>query len=202
MSSTRELILDAASRLIHVRGFNNTSVDDILRESRVGKGNFYYYFKSKDELGYAILDRSVERIREELIDKYFVAVLDPWEQLRGFLEFPVERARNHGCTGGCPLGNLAVEMSDIHEEFRQRLTRAFDEVLTRIEQSLNQAKDQGTLRGDADISRLAHFIVAGFEGALMMGKLRKDPDVVAGVIEELKEHLTQYRIALSPVTHV
>lgn len=202
MASTREQILDAASRLIHIRGFNNTSVDDILRESRVGKGNFYYYFKSKDELGYAILDRSMERIRGELIEKYFVPDLDPWEQLRGFLEFPVERARNHGCSGGCPLGNLAVEMSDIHEEFRRRLTKAFDEVLTRIEQSLKQAKDQGTLRGNTDISRLAHFIIAGFEGALMMGKLRKDPDVVAGVIEELKEHLAQYRIALSPMMHV
>ena len=69
-------------------------------------------------------------------------------------------------------------------------------------QSLKQAKDQGTLRGETDISRLAHFIIAGFEGALMMGKLRKDPDVVAGVIEELKEHLAQYRIALSPMMHV
>ncbi|HSB72498.1 MAG TPA: TetR family transcriptional regulator C-terminal domain-containing protein [Candidatus Methylomirabilis sp.] len=202
MGSTKELILDAASRLIHVRGFNNTSVDDILRESGVGKGNFYYYFKSKDELGFAILDRSAERIREEFIEKCFASTADPWVQLQGFLEFSVERARKQGFTGGCPLGNLAVEMSDIHEEFRQRLIKAFDEIRTRIELSLKQAKDEGTLRADADIPRLAHFVIAGFEGALMMGKLRKDPDVVAGVIEELKEHLTLYRVALSPMTHV
>jgi AcrR family transcriptional regulator len=48
MTTTREQILDAASRLIHVRGFNNTSVDEILKESGVGKGNLYYYFKSKE----------------------------------------------------------------------------------------------------------------------------------------------------------
>jgi len=202
MASTRDLIVDAASRLIHIRGFNNTSVDDILRESGVGKGNFYYYFKSKDELGFAILDRSVERIRQDLVEKYFTAAADPWEQLQGFLDFPVERARKLGCTGGCPLGNLAVEMSDIHEEFRQRLNRAFDELLSRIELSLEQARTQGTLRGDANITRLAHFIIAGFEGAFMLGKLRKDPEVVADVIGEVKDHLTQYRVNLSPVAHL
>jgi TetR/AcrR family transcriptional regulator, transcriptional repressor for nem operon len=198
------LILDAASRLIHIRGFNNTSVDDILRESGAGKGNFYYYFKSKDELGFAILDRSVERIRQDLTEKYFTKGTDPWEQLQGFLDFPVEWARERGCTGGCPLGNLAVEMSDIHEEFRQRLNRAFDELRSRIELSLEQARNQGTLQGDANIPRLAHFIIAGFEGAFMLGKLRKDPEVVAAVIAELKYHLAQYRLSLSmsPVTHV
>src|SRR3990172_11532540 len=55
--STKEQILQTACRLIHRKGFNNTSLEDILRESGVGKGNFYYYFKSKDDLGYAVLDR-------------------------------------------------------------------------------------------------------------------------------------------------
>lgn len=193
-TNTREQIVDAASRLIHVRGFNNTSVDDILRESGVGKGNFYYYFKSKDELGFAILERSHERITKELFEKTFIPGGDPWHQLLGFLDYQVERARQQGCTGGCPLGNLAVEMSDIHEEFRQRLNKAFDQLRSRIEGKLEQAKAQGTLRGDADIARLAHFIMAGFEGAFMMGKLHKDPDVMAGVVEELKGHLGQYRV--------
>src|SRR2546422_2272716 len=57
--STREAILKAASRLIHVHGYNHTSLDDVLRESGVGKGNFYYYFKSKEDLGYAILDQVI-----------------------------------------------------------------------------------------------------------------------------------------------
>jgi TetR/AcrR family transcriptional repressor of nem operon len=195
MSGTREQILDAASRLVHVGGFNNTSVDEILRESGVGKGNFYYYFKSKDELGYAILDRSLERFSVELIEKSFDPKRDPWQQIYVFLDSLVDRARQHDGSGGCILGNLAVEMSDIHEGFRQRLTKAFDGLQSRIEDSLTQAKVQGTLHPDANIPRLAHFIIAGFEGAFMMGKLHKDADVVAGVIEELKEHLVQYCVA-------
>lgn len=192
---TREQLLEAGSRLVHIRGFNNTSVDDILKECGVGKGNFYYYFKSKDELGFAILERSLERFSTELVEKSFDPAKDPWRQIHDFLDFLVDRARQRDGSGGCILGNLAIEMSDIHEEFRQRLNKAFEGLRSRIEESLTQARAQGTLRGDADIPRLAHFIVAGFEGALMMGKLHKDADVVAGVVEELKGHLGQYRVA-------
>jgi TetR/AcrR family transcriptional repressor of nem operon len=195
MAGTREQILDAARRLVHGRGFNNTSVDEILRESGVGKGNFYYYFKSKDELGYAVLDRSLERFSVEIIEKSFESNKDPWQQIYLFLDFLVDRAQQQDGSGGCILGNLAIEMSDIHEEFRLRLTKAFDGLRSRIENALTQAKVQGTLHRDANIPRLAHFIIAGFEGAFMMGKLHKDADVVAGVIEELKGHLVQYRVA-------
>jgi TetR/AcrR family transcriptional repressor of nem operon len=195
MAGTREQILDAASRLVHVRGFNNTSVDEILQESGVGKGNFYYYFKSKDELGFAILDKSLERFSADLIEKSFDPTKDPWEQTYDFLNSLVDRARKQDGGGGCILGNLAVEMSDIHEEFRQRLSKAFDRLQSRIEEALAQAKALGTLHRETDIPRLAHFIIAGFEGAFMMGKLHKDANVVAGVIEELKWHLAQYRVA-------
>jgi TetR/AcrR family transcriptional repressor of nem operon len=194
MASTREQILDAAIRLIHVRGFNNTSVDDILKESGAGKGNFYYYFKSKDELGFAILDRSLERFTKELLEKTFTPDKDPWQQLQDFLDSQVERTRKQRCTGGCLLGNLAVEMSDIHEEFRRRLHKAFDQLRSQIESTLTKARTQGSLRNDTDIPRLAHFVLAGFEGAVMMGKLHKDAEVMAGVVEEVKGHLAQYRV--------
>ncbi len=194
MSNTREQILDVASRLIHFRGFNNTSIDDILRECGIGKGNFYYYFKSKDELGFAALDRNLEQIKAELVQSCFVPGRDPWDQLRGFLEYPMVRARRSGCAGGCPLGNLALEMSDIHEGFRQRLRLAFTELRTHIEDCLSLARTQGTLRADADITRLARYLLAGFEGAFLLGKLHQDPEVLAGVVEELKRHLDHDRI--------
>jgi len=188
-------MLDVASRLVHVRGFNNTSVDDILKESGVGKGNFYYYFKSKDELGFAILERSLKRFTSEVMEKSFDPSKNPWQQLNDFLDELVERARQRECSGGCILGNLAVEMSDIHEEFRRRLNKAFERLRTCIGEALAQARVQGTLQSDADVPRLALFIIAAFEGAFMMGKLQKDADVVAGVVEELKGHLARFRVA-------
>jgi TetR/AcrR family transcriptional repressor of nem operon len=195
MTSTREQILDAAGRLIHLRGFHNTSVDDILRESGVGKGNLYYYFKSKDELGYAALHRTLERIQDDLLEKVFADGLDPWTQLNRLLDFPAERARREGCVGGCPLGNLALEMSDVHEGFRTRLSQAFGQLRSKIQKTLERAKDDGTLRTGTDIGRLAHFIIAGFQGAFMLGKLHRDADLIKNVVDELKEHVALYRVA-------
>src|SRR5437870_9622462 len=116
--STREAILEAASRLIHVHGYNHTSLDDVLRESGVGKGNFYYYFKSKEELGYAIIDRLVRGFVERTLDPAFADIdRDPLAQIHGFLDRVLDNLRQRNCVGGCPMGNLASELSDVHEGF-------------------------------------------------------------------------------------
>ena len=124
--STREAILEAASRLIHVHGYNHTSLDDVLRESGVGKGNFYYHFKSKEELGYAILDQIIASFLERTLEPCFA---DPegraLTQIRCFLDRVLEAQRERKCVGGCPLGNLASELSDVHEGFRARLASVF-----------------------------------------------------------------------------
>jgi TetR/AcrR family transcriptional repressor of nem operon len=195
MGTTRDQILEVAGRLIHLRGFHKTSVDDILRESGIGKGNLYYYFKSKDELGYAALERTLGRIQDEVLARAFAPGVDPWTQLERFLDYPAERVRKEGGVGGCPLGNLALEMSDIHEGFRTRLSQAFAQVRSKIEDALERARSQGTLRTGTDIPRLAQFIVAAFEGAFMMGKLHRNAELVGNVVDELKAHVAHYRVA-------
>jgi TetR/AcrR family transcriptional repressor of nem operon len=127
--------------------------------------------------------------------KVFTAGADPWMQLDRFLNYPVDRAQREGCVGGCPLGNLALEMSDVHEGFRTRLSQAFSQVRSKIQETLEQARSVGTLRKGTDVARLAHFIIAGFEGAFMLGKLHRDPELVVNVVDELKEHVAQYRVA-------
>jgi hypothetical protein len=85
-------------------------------------------------------------------------------------------------------------MSDIHEGFRMRLSQAFGQLCSTIEGTLKRARAQGTLRTGADTLRLARFIIAGFEGAFMLGKLHRDVELMRSVIEELKAHLAQYRV--------
>src|SRR5215468_9172911 len=100
---TRDQILDAAGRLIHLQGYYCTSLDDVLRESGVGKGNFYYYFKSKEELGYAIIDRLVTGFLERTLGPAFADPEgDPLEQIQAFLDRVFESQRKRNCVGGCP----------------------------------------------------------------------------------------------------
>src|SRR5881628_3480094 len=126
--STREALLDAAMRLMHVHGYHLTSLDDVLRESGVGKGNFYYHFRSKEDLGYAILDQLVARFVERTLEPCFWDAAAPrLEQIRCFLDRVLEAQRKSNCVGGCFMGNLACELSDVHEGFRARLATVFTE---------------------------------------------------------------------------
>jgi len=192
-AATRDQILDAAARLIHVRGYHATSLDDVLRESGVGKGNFYYYFKSKEDLGYAILDRAARGLVERSLGPSFAdPEASPLDQIRAFLNRVLETQRQRNCIGGCVMGNLASELSDVHEGFRTRLAGIFDIWRTHLAEALSRAQARGQIRATADVSRLAQFLVAGLEGGILLSKVSKDITVMERCVEELVQHLTLY----------
>ena len=191
--STREAILVAASRLIHVHGYNHTSLDDVLRESGVGKGNFYYYFKSKEDLGYAILDQIIGSFMERTLEPCFS---DPEEQalsqIRCFLDRVLETQRARNCVGGCPLGNLAAELSDVHEGFRARLASVFAAWRDRLTDVLRVAQSRGTVGRTCRPEAVADFLVASLEGAILLTKLTKDIAVMEQCVAEMKRYLSLF----------
>ncbi len=191
--STREVILAAATRLIHVHGYNHTTLDDILRESGVGKGNFYYYFKSKEELGHAILNQIVDTFLRRTLEPCFADPDGrPLVQIRCFLDRLVEIQRKTNCVGGCPLGNLAAELSDTHEGFRARLQSVFSAWQERLTQALRDAQRQGDVSPECDPAAVAPFLVASLEGAILMTKLTKDIGVMERCVGEMKRYLSLY----------
>jgi TetR/AcrR family transcriptional regulator, transcriptional repressor for nem operon len=192
-TATRDQILDAAARLIHLRGYHGTSLDDVLRGSGVGKGNFYYYFRSKEDLGFAIIDRVVERFLERTLEPAFDDLTaDPLDQVRAFLDRLLEVQRQRNCVGGCPMGNLASELSDVHEGFRQRLADIFERWRVMLAATLERGRESGRLRADLDAASAAGFVVAALEGAILMAKVTKDISVMEKCVAELKRHLTLY----------
>ena len=192
-AATRDQILNAAARLIHVQGYHSTSLDDVLRESGVGKGNFYYYFKSKEDLGYAIIDRITRGFVERTLGPSFQdADADPVGQIRTFLDRVLDAQRQRNCVGGCVMGNLASELSDVHEGFRQRLASLFVILRTHLADAVRRGQARGQLRADVDAGRLAQFLVAGLEGSILLSKVTKDITVMERCVEEMKQHLAHY----------
>jgi len=195
-AATRDQILDAAGRLIHLRGYHNTSLDDVLRESGVGKGNFYYYFKSKEGLGYAIIDRVVQGFLERTLEPAFADTeADPVEQIHAFLDRIVDIHRRRNCVGGCPMGNLASELSDVHEGFRQRLAEVFDHWRVKLADALERGRRRGRLRADLDAAGAAGFVVASLEGAILMAKVTRDISVLEKSVAELRHYLVFYTVS-------
>jgi len=192
-AATRDQILDAATRLIHLQGFHCTSLDDVLGESGTGKGNFYYHFRSKEELGYAIIDRLIHGFAERTLEPAFADPdRDPVVQIHGFLDRVLDNVRQRDCVGGCPIGNLAAELSDVHEGFRQRLACIFVQWRAKLAEALRRGRATGRLTDECNPDAAAYFLVAALEGAILMSKVTKDIAVMEQCVSELKRHLTLY----------
>jgi len=204
--TTREAILSSALRLMHVHGYNGTSLDDVLRESGIGKGNFYYHFRSKEELGYAILEQIVSTFVGQTLEPCFSDPTDPpLAQIGCFLDRVVQAQRDRQCRGGCAMGNLASELSDVHEGFRKRLRQsavprrkhrceAFATWYGRLAEALTDAKQRGHVGVACDPEASARFVVASLEGAILLTKLSKDIGVMEQCVGELKRYLAAYEV--------
>ena len=192
MSKTKEHIIEVASRLMHLRGYNHTSVDEVLKESGVGKGNFYYYFRSKEELGYAIIESNLRWFSDHVLGQAFGNHKDPLAQIDDFLDMVLDLHRELNCAGGCPMGNMAMEMSDIHEGFRKKFQKVFEGWRNQVASSLQRGKASGQLSEDLDPTRLAQFVIAGVEGGILLTKVKKDIKILESCFKELKDHMRIY----------
>ncbi len=193
--TTRDTILVAAVRLMHVHGYQATSLDDVLRESGVGKGNFYYHFRSKEELGYAILDQIVAGFVERTLEPCFADPTGaPLAQIRCFLDRIEQAQRDHKCMGGCAMGNLASELSDVHEGFRKRLASVFTTWHARFAKALAEAKRRDEVVAACEPDATARFVVASLEGAILLTKVTKDIGVMEQCVGELKRYLAAYEV--------
>lgn len=185
MTATRNRIIDAAASLIAERGFKRTSVDDVIERADLsGKSHFYHYFRSKDELGLEVLGRQFEGFAERGLAILREPMIEPLERLHLFIDSLVALQTERGFRIGSPFGNLASEMADMHEGFRERLTTVFDRWAKQLQALLWEMRP--TLADDADTARLSRFIIATLEGALMMSKVNRDADMLRGIAKDLK----------------
>jgi TetR/AcrR family transcriptional repressor of nem operon len=193
--TTRDALVVAARRLMEVRGYQNTSLDDVLRESGVGKGNFYHHFRSKEDLGYAIIDQIISSFLERTLEPCFSDLEGHrLNQIRCFLARVLEYQRERRCVGGCAMGNLASELSDVHEGFRARLASVFTAWQERLTLALREAQTRGEVVPGCQPEGVAHFLVAALEGSILLSKVTKNIGVMEQCVIEIERYLALYEV--------
>jgi TetR/AcrR family transcriptional repressor of nem operon len=174
--TTKRSIIREGARLVHSKGYNNTGLSDILKAAGVPKGSFYFYFKSKDDFGLALVDYYWEFIQGMGETYLSDSSIPPLKRLAGFMDAYQELFENMNLCCGCPIGNLMQEMSDLSEAFRDKVGDAYSRMQGFIAQLLREAKDQGDLSPGTDPDRTAQFILDSWEGAIMHMKLAKSSE--------------------------
>lgn len=174
---TRQRLLQAAFQEVYRYGFQSAGIDTILAATNVTKGALYYHFDSKEALGHAVVDEVVAKL---VRDRWLLPLQrskdkDPIDALIGILQAIPVQPRD--VRSGCPLVNLAQEMSQLDEQFRKRLERLFLAWQEGIAVVLRRGQYEGTIRRDLVPEETASFLVAMVEGYEVLAKNAQDPRV-------------------------
>ncbi|WP_372750888.1 TetR/AcrR family transcriptional regulator [Labilibaculum sp.] len=173
-TNTKQKILDAGVRLMHEKGFNDTGLQEILKEASVPKGSFYFYFKNKQDFGIQVIDCFFQHFKSVLNRFTEDASMPHVQRLQtffsGFLDFFV----NGDFKGGCPIGNFTLEMADVNEDFREHLNLILEQSIDLIANQIKYAQEKKEIQNVDDPKTLAEFIFFSWEGMIMQMKVSKD----------------------------
>lgn len=190
---TRLALLNAAFNEINQHGFQAASLAKIIKETKVTKGALYHHFPSKLEMGYAVVD---ELIWENVNESWVTPLLDAnniIDALLSIIDRSIECRNEDNICFGCPLNNLAQEMSPIDEGFRERINNIFDQWRTAITKGLIEGQANGLVKESVSAEASAYFIVAAIEGSTSLAKNAKSVDVLRTSLQGLKEHIQTLR---------
>lgn len=181
-TATRRIV-DRAKELFRVQGYYHTSPDQVMAAAGVSKSTFYYHFRSKEELGRAVLEAHEKsywkhRLAPTIGDQGRPAA----ERLRDWFSATAASFEGRGHRGGCPFAILGLELADENESLRSRLHEILLGWREPLISCLQDGMAGGEFRRDLAPAVLADLLIAQYEGALVLAVIGKtaEPLRVAG----------------------
>jgi TetR/AcrR family transcriptional repressor of nem operon len=188
---TRAALLDATFARVHRNGFVATDLDTILRDAGVTKGALYHHFRGKDALGHALVEETLTELTRRKWLAPLEAAADPFAALIRVVART--SVRQEDVERGCPVNNLAQELSATDEGFRTRIAEVFALWRSAVERVLRDARAAGALRADVDPAEAALFFIAAYEGYISLAKSARDPGVLRAGRRQLVRWLESLR---------
>jgi TetR/AcrR family transcriptional repressor of nem operon len=183
---TRQKIVAATAAVFNTRGYEGSSLANLMDATGLKKGGIYRHFASKEELAAEAFDyawAAARAAREPDIDQS----ADPVGWLRAHIDNLA--TRRPPVAGGCPILNTAIEADDGNQVLRARVARALRAWISRLEDVVVRAVKKGQLRAGTDARNVATVIVSTLEGALMISRLEKNSEALRNAQLHLHAYL-------------
>jgi TetR/AcrR family transcriptional repressor of nem operon len=186
---TKQAIVRKAAPLFNQKGFEGTSLSDLMTATGLQKGGIYRHFSDKQELAAAAFDYSWQRAVSERLDGVenlahsvdrLKKMIDNFVQLRSGL-----------VPGGCPLMNTAVEADDGNAILRARARKALRSWTNRLSGIASQGIANHEIDAWVQPKKLSQWIIGSLEGALLISRLQKDDLPLQNARQNLHEYLEQ-----------
>jgi TetR/AcrR family transcriptional repressor of nem operon len=182
---TRQKIVAAAAPVFNQKGYEGSSLADLMAATGLQKGGIYRHFSSKEELAAEAFDYAWNAAREARM-RHVDEMASGIEKLKQLIASFVEYRSPVG--GGCPILNTAVEADDGNPVLRDRVAKALRSWLGRVQGIVKEAINGGETRPGVDSKTVATLVIASLEGALMISRIERNPDA----LRRVQGHLNRY----------
>lgn len=187
---TKEKLLNAAMKLMLAKGFTATSVDEICAKARATKGSFFHFFKSKEDLGKAVVEHFHCRQQGMFAAASFRRETDPLRRALGMIDAVVAAMADPHTPKSCIVGNFTQELAPSHPEFRAVCAEKFDHWIDAF--SADLAAAARARRVDLDARGLAALFVSIIQGSLILVKAKGDLGIAPTNLRHFRSYVETF----------
>jgi len=191
-TTTRSRLLHTARALFHAQGYGATGLAQILREAQVNSGSLYHYFNSKEDLLIGVLELYRDNIWPMLLQPVFDRHADPFDRVFALLDAYREQLLSSGFQSSCPIGNLALELSEFQPRARELVEANFEQWRTIVRDCLTDAADR--LAPETDLDQLATFVLTTMEGGVMLSRSYRDIAPFDAAVRSLEDYIQRLNV--------
>lgn len=186
---TKENIVEKSLHIFSVKGYYNTSVNDILEATQLTKGGLYGHFKAKDEIWQAAYERAV-KIWREIVFKDIKTIKDPLQRIETALDNDLNRYLGGDVfEGGCFFLNMMVELSNQSARKGERVRKGIMGFSGVIAGWLEEAAEKGMLKPGVDIDEVSDFIVVALNGCAALYAAGHDPKIISVTLSQIRQYI-------------
>jgi TetR/AcrR family transcriptional repressor of nem operon len=187
--ATRSRLLLAAMQLFGLKGYNSTSISDILQAAEAHSGSLYHFFRTKQDLLVGVLELYRDGIEPMLLSPAWAHVSDPIERVFALLASYRRALELTDCTYGCPIGSLALELREPDPPVREMLAVNFLGWVRHVRACLDAAGDR--LPRGLDTEKLATFILTTMEGGVMQSRTHRSLTAFDASVAMLRDYFNR-----------
>ena len=192
-SQTRQKIITKALQLFCVKGYYNTSINDILEATGLTKGGLYGHFACKEDLWYAVYDEALG-IWRKTVFQGIQSSADPLERIQILIENDLKtKLGTHVFGGGCFFHSMLVELSGQSVAMSSHLMQGFNQLAGLLRTWLVQAEQQGLLKENLNFNEIANYIIISLNGAAALYASSRDPAIVDQTVSQLHFYIQQQK---------
>jgi AcrR family transcriptional regulator len=191
--SARDKIIHAAMELFWLKGYNSTSIADLLSRTQLNSGSLYHVFPSKQDVLIGVLEAYRDGIEEMLLEPAWGAVDDPIEKIFALLAGYRTMIVETDCVYGCPIGSLALELHEPDPKVRDLLAENFENWTRAVERCIDAAGKR--LPKKTDKRALAEFVLTAMEGGVMQSRTHRDVAYFDRAVKQLRGHFAMLESA-------